>query len=317
MKRWTSYQRLAVATLVSTIAVVLWGAIVRATGSGAGCGSHWPTCNGDIVPRAPSTATLIELFHRATSGGLVILTIVMVVSAFRTFPPRHPARAAGVGSLFFLATEAAVGAGLVLLELVAENKSLARGWWMAAHLINTFVLLAWVALSVWFGWSDTRPRVRGPHATKLAVALTSLLAVGVTGAIAALGDTLFPAQSLAHRVAMDLSPGAHVLLRLRVLHPFVAGATATYLLWMTASLAGRAPSPTSKRLGGWLGGLVLTQVVVGFANLALLAPTWMQIVHLFLADAVWIATVLLAAATFSVEAGAPASAPAGAEAARG
>ncbi len=291
-----TYRRLSATTLASTVFVILWGAFVRATGSGAGCGSHWPTCNGEIIPRSPSAATLVELTHRLTSGLLGLLVIALVVAAFRTFPRRHPARVTSLVTLFFLVTEALIGAGLVLLELVAENKSLARGWWMAAHLINTFLLLGVTTLMTWYGQSDDAPRPRGPAAGRIGGGLVLLLAVGVTGAIAALGDTLFPATSLAHGLSMDASPGAHVLLRLRVLHPFIAGAAAAYLLWVAGTLASHAPTSVGKRMASWVGGLVLVQVVVGFANLALLAPWWMQIVHLLLADAVWIATVLLGAA---------------------
>jgi heme A synthase len=282
--------------LIYNLGVIAWGAYVRATGSGAGCGAHWPLCNGEVVPRSPTTATLVELTHRLTSGLLGLLVLALVVAAFRTFPRRHPARATSLVNLFFLVTEALVGAGLVLLELVADNKSLARGWWMAGHLVNTFLLLAVTTLMTWYGWSDAAPRLRGPAAGRLGAGLALLLAVGVTGAIAALGDTLFPASSLAAGVAMDMAPGAHLLLRLRVLHPFLASAAAAYLLWIAGTLASKAPTPTGRRLASWVGGLVLAQVVVGFANLALLAPAGMQIVHLLLADAVWIGTVLLAAA---------------------
>jgi cytochrome c oxidase assembly protein subunit 15 len=290
-----TYRRLSTITLVGTVLVILWGAFVRATGSGAGCGSHWPLCNGEVVPRSPTAATLVELTHRLTSGVLGVLVLALVFAAFRTFPRRHPARATSLVTLFFLVTEALIGAGLVLLELVADNKSLARGWWMAAHLVNTFVLLAVTTLMTWYGWSDAPPRVRGPAAGRLGGGLVLLLAVGVTGAIAALGDTLFPASSLAAGFAMDTAPGAHLLLRLRVLHPFLAGAAAAYLLWIAGTLMSKAPSPTARRIASWVGGLVLAQIVIGFANLALLAPVGMQILHLLLADAVWIATVLLGA----------------------
>jgi len=297
-----SYRKLSLTTLLATVGVILWGAFVRATGSGAGCGSHWPTCNGEIVPRAPNVATMIELFHRVTSGLLGFLVLGLVIAAFRTFPKGHPARGTSLATLFFLITEALVGAGLVLLELVAENRSLARGYWMAAHLVNTFLLLALTTLMVWYGHRDVRPRISGPWGGRFTVALVLLTLVGMSGAIAALGDTLFPSTSLAAGIAADLSPGAHALLRLRVIHPFLAGAGATYLLYLAGTLAGRAPSPAGKRLASWTGGLVLAQLVIGFGNLALLAPTWMQIVHLLLADAVWIATVLLAA---EVTSGAP------------
>src|SRR5215467_12703113 len=71
--------------LAYNVAVIAWGAFVRASGSGAGCGRHWPLCNGEVVPRPTSVATVIEATHRATSGlalvgvvGLLVATIVVL-----------------------------------------------------------------------------------------------------------------------------------------------------------------------------------------------------------------------------------------------
>ena len=127
--------------LAYNIAVILWGTAVRATGSGAGCGSHWPLCNGEVLPRAPRIETIIELTHRVTSGLAGILVIVLVVMAFRNRPKGHPARRMAVLSLIFIITEGAVGAGLVLFELVADNQSMARALFMGTHLVNTFFCL--------------------------------------------------------------------------------------------------------------------------------------------------------------------------------
>jgi len=296
MQRGT-YRKVATATLASTIFVILWGAFVRATGSGAGCGSHWPMCNGEVVPRAPSISTVVELTHRVTSGALMILTAVMVVCAFRAFPKGHAARAASVLSAVFLVTEALIGAGLVLLEYVADDKRLARGYWVGGHLVNTFLLTGAITLAVWAAYVNVPLRWASRYAGRILAALVFLLAVGVTGSIAALGDTLFPAASLAEGLAHDLSPGAHLLVRLRVVHPFVAAAGATYLLWVAGTLAQRGGSERTRKVANWTATLVICQIVAGFINLGLLAPTWMQLVHLLLADGVWIAAVSLGVAT--------------------
>ena len=116
-----SYRALAISVLSLSVAVILWGAFVRVTGSGAGCGSHWPLCNGVMVPRSPTLQTIIEFTHRLTSGLLLLLMLALVFTAFRAFPKGHPARAAAIVSAVFLVVEALVGAGLVLLELVADN----------------------------------------------------------------------------------------------------------------------------------------------------------------------------------------------------
>jgi cytochrome c oxidase assembly protein subunit 15 len=147
-----SHRILSLATLFYTLAVIVWGAFVRITGSGAGCGDHWPLCNGEIIPRSPTLETVIEFTHRFTSGILLLLMVAWVFSVFRTFVKGHPARLTVVWSAVFLVIEALLGAGLVVFEMVADNPSVARGWWMAAHLANTFILLGWMVLTVWFGW---------------------------------------------------------------------------------------------------------------------------------------------------------------------
>jgi cytochrome c oxidase assembly protein subunit 15 len=297
------YRSLSIAVLALTIAVILWGAFVRATGSGAGCGSHWPLCNGVMVPRAPTMQTVIEFTHRVTSGLLLILMVLLCVSACRTFPKGHPARTATIVSAVFLVVEALVGAGLVLLELVADNPSIARGYWMGGHLANTFILLGCMSLNVWFGWEDRRVRLAGPWVWKFAAALALLLVVGISGAVAALGNTLFPAESLAEGLRMDAAQQSHILVRLRVIHPILAAAAAGWLLYLANALVSDKRKHV-RVLAAVLASFVAEQILAGFMNLVLLAPTWMQLIHLTLADAVVITTVLLAAATLT-----PASAP--------
>jgi heme a synthase len=296
------FHRFALAALASTLGVVLWGAYVRASGSGAGCGSHWPTCNGEVFPRSPSVQTLIEYSHRVTSGVAFLLVAATLVWALRTFGSGHRVRKAAGAAMFLMITEALVGAGLVLFEMVADNQSIARAWWMSGHLINTFFLLAAQGLTVW--WSRPGPersapmseaRGGGAYAGSI-VGLVGLLAVAVTGAIAALGDTLFPAQSLAHGIASDLSPSSHLLLRLRVAHPILAIVVGGYLLGLAGHVARRSSAETdTRRATSAVGSLVVVQVLAGLINLVLLAPIWMQIVHLLLADLLWLSLVILSA----------------------
>ena len=283
--------------------VILWGAYVRATGSGAGCGRHWPTCNGTIIPREPEIETMIEFTHRLTSGFAGILVIALLIWAFRAYRKGHPVRKSSVFTFIFIVTEGAVGAGLVLLELVAHNDSVARAYWMAAHLANTFLLLGALTLTAW--WATTlAPTVkgRGLHLREqgrtvwlLALALFLIMIVSAAGAVTALGDTLFPAGTLAEGVARDFSPTAHFLERLRVWHPLLAILSAIYI-FTTLGLLGESHSGQAvKRFTRLVQLLVAGQIAAGFVNLLLLAPVWMQLVHLFLADSVWIGLVLLTA----------------------
>ncbi|HEV2764869.1 MAG TPA: COX15/CtaA family protein [Pyrinomonadaceae bacterium] len=287
--------------LAYNLAVILWGAYVRATGSGAGCGSHWPLCNGEVIPRAPEVATLIELTHRATSGVALLLVLALPFWAFRAFPKKHPARLGSVLSVVFILTEALVGAGLVLFELVAGNASLARALFMSVHLANTFVLVAWLTLTAWWGAGEARPRLRGHGGLGLSVgaALAGMLVLGVSGALAALGDTLFPSATLAEGLRQDFSPTAHFLVRLRLLHPTLAVAVGLLLLF-TAALACRTrPHRQTHRLAFALLVLFAVQLGAGLLNVWLLAPVWLQLLHLLLADLNWIALVLLAASALA------------------
>jgi heme a synthase len=286
---------LAKATLLATLAVIVWGAFVRASGSGAGCGSHWPTCNGEIVPHPKSFKTLVEVTHRITSGLDLLLVVALAFCSFRWLPKGHPGRGAGALSLLFMITEAAVGAGIVLLEYVADNASVARALWMGVHLTNTFLLLAAIGASVTFARIDLREKrpERGLSGWLLVGLGGALLLVGVSGAVAALGDTLFPASSLAAGFAADASPTAHVLLRLRVLHPLFAILTAALGLYAASRIHGESSEETTRRAAIDLGAVVCVQVALGFLNLALLAPTAMQLLHLLAADLVWLALVRL------------------------
>jgi len=300
-------RRVALAVLAWNLLVIGWGAFVRATGSGAGCGAHWPLCDGEVVPRAPSAERLIEWTHRATSGLALLAGIVLVATAFRERPRGHPARRAATASLLFLLAEAALGAGLVLFELVADDASAARASVMALHLVNTFFLLGALALTIHFS-GDGEPLELGRHRATFRWGLVTLALLalgGASGAIAALGDTLFPANTLVGGFREDLSPAAHFLLRLRILHPVIATAAAVLVLLLAARLLASAGRPEAVARARWAGALALLQIGVGAVNVALLAPIPLQLVHLLFADLVWIATVLALAAGLARDPRAP------------
>jgi heme A synthase len=286
------------------LAVVLWGAFVRATGSGAGCGAHWPVCNGEVLPRAPALETIIEFSHRLSSGLVTLAVLGWAVWAFVAFPRRHRVRRGAALGVLAILVEGAIGAALVLFRLTGENDSLARAAVMGMHLVNTFFLLAVVTLTgAWAaGVSRLRLRDQGAVAVLIPAALLGLVVLGVSGAVAALGDTLFPARSLAEGFRQDISAGAHVLLRLRVLHPLLAVAVGTLLLVTAAVSSLLRPGRQVRRAAFALALLVVLQLTAGLVNLALLAPVWMQLLHLLLADAVWLAAVLLGASALAEDA---------------
>jgi heme A synthase len=296
------YATYAWATLAVTLGVILWGAFVRATGSGAGCGSHWPLCNGEVVPRSPTAATLIEFGHRLTSGLAALLVVGLAAGAWRGFPRGHLVRRSALAALVLMVLEALIGAGLVLLEHVAGDASIARAWWVSGHLVNTFLLVAALTLTAWGATHGARPRLSGAGSlgAMLAAALAAVLVVGVSGAITALGDTLFPAATLAEGEAQTFSDTAHVFVRLRVWHPLLALA-AGVLVMAAAQRATRVRrSPAVSSAANLVLGLLVLQIGVGVANVSFLAPVPLQLVHLLLADLLWIALLVLAATALAV-----------------
>ena len=271
--------------------VVLWGAYVRASGSGAGCGSHWPLCNGEVVPRDPQIATIIEFTHRVTSGIALVAVLGLAVWSVKLFPKDHRARSAALLSVVFLVIEALLGAGLVLLQLVGNDASTGRAFYLSLHLLNTQFLLASLGLTAWFSRDLTQ---RPMHVARVvAGALPVALLVSVTGAIAALGDTLYPASSLVEGIRQDVSGATSFLVRLRVAHPILAVLAAAYFISIAVTLIRGRSKPLTARIALYVLVLTIAQLCAGAINLVLLAPIPMQIFHLAIADAVWLSLVLL------------------------
>jgi heme a synthase len=287
--RVRAFIRYAWVALAMTVLVIVWGAVVRATGSGAGCGSHWPLCNGDVVPLAPTVSTIIEFVHRVTSGLVMVLAVGLVVMARRTFPAGHLARKWAAISLVFMLIEAAIGAGIVLLKLVEGNTSALRAGYVGGHLVNTLLLVAAMTTTIWAARARSGGVTRR-RATGFTVAMATMLLVAATGAIVALGDTLFPSASLAEGLAADLDPTAHFLIRLRVWHPILAVLIAGYLFWIAwrhPDFAGEEQA-TPRQLVMML---IAAQCVLGAINLLLLAPLSLQMAHLLGSNLLWIALV--------------------------
>lgn len=272
---------------------------MRATHSGAGCGSHWPLCDGVVVPDFSAVATFIEFTHRVTSGLALLLVVGLAVAVGRSTRQGEPARVWAVASVVFMLIEAAIGAGLVLLELVGDNTSVTRAVVMGAHLINTFALVAALTLLAWTLGGGRAGWPHGRTGVVLAACAGALLLTGVSGAVAALGDTLFPPESLLEAWRQELSVTSNILIRLRLLHPVLAVATAGGVVATVVSLT-RSGGPTLlSRAIVWL---LAVQLAAGAINVLLLTPVWLQLVHLLLANAVWIAFVLVAADSLSAHA---------------
>jgi len=294
----TRFARFCWLVLAYNVLVILWGAFVRATGSGAGCGSHWPLCNGEIIPRAPAIETLIEFTHRLTSGLSGVLVLAMVIWAFRAYPRGHIVRLGALLSLFFIITEALVGMSLVRYEWVARNVSYERAVVMAVHLANTLLLLGAFTLTAYWASGGARFRLRGQGWTGAGVlgALLLMMLVGMGGAVTALGDTL---QQLG---AIQQSPViGQTLLALRIYHPWMAILVSVYMITVLTAIALQRPTRLTLRLAVAFNLLYVGQLLLGALNVWLKAPVWMQLIHLAITDALWVMLVIFAAGALSVQ----------------
>jgi heme A synthase len=291
MSRFTKY---AWSVVAYTILVILWGAVVRATGSGAGCGNHWPDCNGQVIPRPEEIETLIEFSHRLTSAFAGVLVIILLIWAFRLKPVQRFVRRMAILSFVFILIEGALGAALVRLELVGDNASTARAVMIGLHLMNTLVLLAWLSLTAW-GAQRNMDRVRfdasGWMGAGVLIALFAYMVMSATGAVTALGDTLFLSGALERQ---GLDPAEHFLVQLRVIHPMLAIVVSMYLIGLAYRMQ-RSGDKRVDKLAVWLYVGVFAQVFIGVVNVLLQAPVWMQLLHLLAADALWLLLMIMSA----------------------
>lgn len=301
------FRNFAWAFVVYLVAVALFGAWVRITHSGAGCGDHWPSCHGQIVPLAPSIETIIEFTHRLSTGLLGILSLVLIGWGAKIYGLRHRVSVAAGITIVFIIFESLIGAKLVLSELVADNDSVARAVVIAIHLVNTLALTGAATLCAWWASGGKIPQKGHKKSLRwlLLLGCGLLVLTSMMGAITALGDTLFPVDpTLGHglmdRVRGDLSAANHFLVRLRFIHPVIAVGVSVLLIALTTlvrTTEGLASS--AKKAASVVLIIVVAQLAIGSANIYLGAPGWMQIIHLALAQALWAALLITTTETLA------------------
>ncbi len=304
LKAFANYARFV---LLFNVLVILWGVFLRASKSGDGCGEHWLTCHGEVIPSAPEFKTVIEFTHRVSTAVDGILMLILIVWAIRIWLKSRDLQSrqvvtASLASLFFVITEAAVGAGLVLTGNTADAVTNVRPFWAIGHLINTFILLTFLTLTLWFAAAPRRFSFKDAHRPILfmALAAAALILVGASGSLASLSNMLFPSQSFADGIAKDLSATSNIILRLRVSHPIVSILTAVYLVFLSGWLKRSSKDdPVVTRWSNFVSILVLIQIAFGAATLLTFGPIVMQLGHLLLADSIWISFVLLSANYFT------------------
>jgi heme A synthase len=297
------YANYAWGVLALNILVIIWGAFVRATGSGAGCGDHWPLCNGQVIPQPTEIATVIEFSHRVTSGLALLAVFGMLVWSFRAYPKGHLVRRGAIATTILIILEALLGAGLVLLQYVAFNVSIERAFWMGAHLINTLLLTGALTLTAWWASGGRSLRLRGQGAIGATfwLAVAGMMLLSVSGAIAALGDTL--------TIAGGISPEENVivatLVELRIFHPLIAIVTGALVFLAVQVTNSRRPTRETLRFGWAAAGLFALQLLLGTLNVILKAPVWLQMVHLLVTMVIWVLLVLFGAAALAAPAARP------------
>jgi heme a synthase len=293
----SSVARFAWATLCFNVAVVLWGAFVRATGSGAGCGNKWPVCGGSVLGTSAKAQTLIEFTHRMTSGVALLMVVILLLWCWRTTSKGNWARYSAILAAVFLANEALLGAALVLLGHVAQDQSAGRVLFLCLHFGNTLLLLALLALTAsWLqsGTGNFTLIQKRAEVSAVVVGLLAVLTIGMTGTVAALGDTLFPATSLRSSVLQDFTSDSPALLHFRLLHPLLAVIAGIYVIWIVLKNASRGIAQSRASMALTI--LLFAQIGIGMLNVLTLAPVWLQILHLLVADMIWISLVLASSA---------------------
>lgn len=280
--------------LAFNIYTILSGAFVRATGSGAGCGDHWPLCNGRLLPNLTFFHTIIEFTHRISSGVVTAGVLILLLGAFLVAPKRDLVRVSAMYALVFVVCEALLGAGLVLFHLVDENSSLLRAIVMSCHLFLTFALLA--SLSLCAAWASSFPQPRFLRDRKRLFLVGCLLLgfclIGVSGALTALGDLFFKPHHIGENWIQEMTSADHFLKSLRAYHPIISVVVGFFALFFMWKETKESSQPLQRGLCWLVTFLILIQFCCGFLNIYLGVPIWLQILHLFNADLVWVGVVL-------------------------
>lgn len=295
---------LAWVTLIYTLPVIMFGAFVRASGSGDGCGTSWPTCEGALWVDGSNTARAIEFTHRVSSGIVLPLMFILMWLTFKFFEKGHLARKAITTATLFTIFEALIGAKIVLRGLTGDNDSIARVVVMSIHLVNVFFLLGALAALIYASAGKPLPARRalwngGAVGLALSIGLAGQLLLAASGGVTALGDTLFPANSFEEILNQTVDAETHILIFLRKFHPFIATSVGVLVLLMARFVIQKRPFPLVRRWGNWTVGLFWSNMLIGVVNLAMLAPITMQMIHLLLSNLVWMAFVIFGLAALA------------------
>ena len=274
----------AKAGLLLSIASILAGAFVRATGSGDGCGATWPTCKGKIIPALSDTSELIEFSHRSVSGVLLVVTLIIFAKT-RKFQKDSLVRIVTNYLTFFVIFEALIGAVIVIFEWVGLNSSLPRIIAVPIHLVNTFGLLGSYAI-LYKILQDDLQNIKNMFNKNFLLISSLFLLSGATGSITALADVLFPSASFVEGFLADFDRTSEVLTRLRILHPIISSIL-SIVLYVYATGIRKKYNVGVKPLQI----LILIAVFLGAINVLSNIVLPLSILHLAIADFLWISYI--------------------------
>ena len=271
------FKKYSLFTLVFTLLTIFWGAWVRLSFSGDGCGNSWPLCEGHIFPE--NIKALIEWIHRLSSGLSFIFVFILFVIAFKLYPKKHTMRICSLASFILIFIEALIGAVLVLSGLVGGNTEKMRVLVLAVHSVNSLLLVGALTLCYKMSlWEKQRSAEKLSFKKPLIYFVCFFPLLALTGNIASLAGQLFPSASLSSALVLDLLPSSHISLKIRPLHPLLAVSFFLILVFFSFSKK-QLLLPVLAVLGALL---------FGFATLVFLSPLWMKLTHLILAYSLWI-----------------------------
>ncbi len=279
------FRQLCLTTLFFALFIIIWGAWVRFSHSGDGCGDHWPLCNDQFIPKNGEGKTWIEWFHRASSSMFGLVVLALSFYSFQCFPKKHKVRFWGSLSLIFTISEALIGAVLVLKGLTGQNDSLMRILILNLHLINSLFLTG----SILMCWRHSFKQVEIPF-KKISIFAIMFLFIALTGSVASLSNTLYPSSSLIQGILMDLNKNSPLILQLRILHPLIAICiTSCILYFFIYKIYSKKIRPISYTLIVFL----VLGILTGTITLLSLSPVFMKLLHLLVAHTIWLCILLL------------------------
>lgn len=282
--------RFAWALVIYNLLVIGFGAFLRATYSGDGCGNHWPLCDGQLIPAFGELKQVFEYSHRISSGIILPLVLALAYKIFQQFPKGSQIRKTVMLVVTMTCFEALVGMMLVKFGWVNRDDSAARAIVMSFHVISTFVLVGALGATALLagGAPPFKWKGQGPLGGGVTLGYLSLMFLGVSGAVSALGHTLKPVSNV---LSAAVQTNTHWMVRLQPLHPLIATAIGLFLLLLGGLMIHLRPDPKVKKAVQWLVALYAGQMAIGLLSITLKAPVWLQMTHLALADATFLAYV--------------------------